>query len=557
MALPNFEVPPMECPAVLLPTPANLTNIWGKLATIPDRLIAAAKIMAQDEAQEYIDMAEDLETMAQDEAVDDIDMAENLETMAQDEAQEYIDMAEDLKSMVEDMRKFFSAYDPKNKKAIFPEKEWEVMITRLLEEYPMYVQTEILSLITTLFPIEFTFVIPGIGISVDLLKLVTDRAYLTELMAEVQGFGTDMEAQIEALKSGEWKDLSPDELQAQIDKLRGDKLDALFALLPDEYKLFNGDYGLETAEWKGKQIIDYIKNEATKRMNQLMTMGFSGLIELFDVIWDALGLPSLPGMETMNAGELIKGVVTAEKAKMAAELASLEEKKESSTTSEESDSASNNDEENSDDEDNITDATKDELKKQMNLGIVEGLKGIEVFGFDVMSLLGGEFNDETFSIEFQVARINQKLKEFEANWQLFLFKTWMQKVTAFFDAIGLGALTQFATLDFCTFIGLMGIPTTIDLSSFSNIKEVATALNPDLKILDTLNAADNASSTFSEVTTTLGQTILGSGDSGSVVVNKSNLLVAFTAYTISGGNIVLDEAAAAGTEYLVIPDPNG
>jgi hypothetical protein len=133
----------------------------------------------------------------------------------------------------------------------------------------------------------------------------------------------------------------------------------------------------------------------------------------------------------------------------------------------------------------------------------------------------------------------------------------MQKVTAFFDAIGLGALTQFATLDFCTFMGLMGIPTTIDLSSFSNIKEVATALNPDLKILDTLNAADNASSTFSEVTTTLGQTILGSGDSGSVVVNKSNLLVAFTAYTISGGNIVLDEAAAAGTEYLVIPDPNG
>jgi hypothetical protein len=259
-----------------------------------------------------------------------------------------------------------------------------------------------------------------------------------------------------------------------------------------------------------------------------MTGGFSGLIELFDVIWSALGLPSLPGMEAMNAGELIKGIVTAEKAKMAASLATLG--------------------------DDISAEAKDALKREMDLGIVEGLKGLEVFGFDVMSLLGGEFTDGTFSIEFQVARINQKLKEFEANWQLFLFKTWMQKVTAFFNAIGLGALTQFATLDFCTFMGLMGIPTTINLSSFGNISTVASTFSSGLP---TLSASDNASSTFSEVTTTLGQTILGSGDSGSVVVNKSNLLVAFTAYTVSGGNIVLDEAAAAGTEYLVIPDPNG
>ena len=54
MALPNFEVPPMECPAVLLPTPANLTNMFGTLATIPDRLIAAAKTTAQAEAQEIV-----------------------------------------------------------------------------------------------------------------------------------------------------------------------------------------------------------------------------------------------------------------------------------------------------------------------------------------------------------------------------------------------------------------------------------------------------------------------------------------------------------------------
>ena len=42
-------------------------------------------------------------------------------------------------------------------------------------------------------------------------------------------------------------------------------------------------------------------------------------------------------------------------------------------------------------------------------------------------------------------------------------KTWMQKVTAFFDAIGLGALTALITFDFCDFLKIIGFPTTIDL----------------------------------------------------------------------------------------------
>ncbi|SVE55704.1 uncharacterized protein METZ01_LOCUS508558, partial [marine metagenome] len=174
---------------------------------------------------------------------------------------------------------------------------------------------------------------------------------------------------------------------------------------------------------------------------------------------------------------------------------------------------------------------------------------------DIMSLLGGEFTDGTFSIEFQVARINQKLKEFEANWQLFLFKTWMQKVAAFFNAIGLGALIQFATLDFCTFMGLMGIPTTINLSSFGNISTVANTFSSGLP---TLSASDNAADTFTSEIMSAGQDIIeGSFTENVTVVNKSNLLVAFTDYTIESGNIVLDAAAAAGDEYLVIPDPNG
>ena len=100
---------------------------------------------------------------------------------------------------------------------------------------------------------------------------------------------------------------------------------------------------------------------------------------------------------------------------------------------------------------------------------LDGLGGLSIAGFGVLDLLGGEIDDNVVNLEFQVARITQKLKEFKENWQTFLLKEWMNKVTAFFDAIGLGALTQWITFDFCMFMTLIGIPKTIDLSGFGGI----------------------------------------------------------------------------------------
>ena len=48
----------------------------------------------------------------------------------------------------------------------------------------------------------------------------------------------------------------------------------------------------------------------------------------------------------------------------------------------------------------------------------------------------------------------------------------METVTSFFDAIGLGALTQWIGCDFCTFLGIIGFPKSIDLSFSEHIKEV-------------------------------------------------------------------------------------
>jgi len=386
MALPALQVPPMECPAVLLPTPANLSNMFGGLATFPAKLIALAK------------------------------------TTAQNEAEQYIKQAEDLQKTLDGIRSAFGPYDPKWEKLSIPEKEWEIMIQRLIEEYPMYIQAQIMNLISSFI----SFNLPLLGLQIDVLKLVTDRSYLSTLMASI----------------------------------KGDELDRLYALLPDEYKLFTGEYGLENAELKAKQIQDYIKNEATKFMNGQLFSGFGGLIGAFQEIWDALGLPALPVPLTgPDVGAMIKAVVDAKKAEYASALASLG--------------------------DNPLQADKDELLRKMNDGIVSELNNLELFGFKVSALLGGEFTDATESVEFTVARITAKLKEFRENWQLFLIREWMGKVTSFFDAIGLSALTQYVTLNFCTFLGLVGIPTSIDLSSFGNISQVSNEVQSlDAKIAE-------------------------------------------------------------------------
>mgnify|MGYP001333299030 CR=1 FL=1 len=456
-ALPTLEVPEPECPAVLLPTPANLSNMFGDLATLAEKMALA-------------------------------------------EIEEWKEEGEKIKKILDDVRKLLGPYDPKFKRLEMVEKEWEIMIQRLIEEYPMYIQSQILQLISKIIPINFQ--LPLLGLEIDLIKLVTDRAYLNELMAEVQGYGADMEAQIAAFREGEWKDLSEEEIQAKIDKLRGDKLEAIYALLPDEYKLFMGEYGFDTADFKGKQIADFIKNEATKLQNALMTGGATLLIDKFKVIWDALGLPTLAGLPLeWNAKELINEAI---------------------------------------------ERAKDESKEEL----LKALEEIEVAGFNIMDLLGGEFTDNVETLEAKIARIQTKLKEFEANWELFIIKTWLQKVKAFLDAIGLGAILDWALLDFCDFMKLMGIPIPIvDLSTLSGI----TTTIAGASILPSLSSDNNPSSGYSDITTTAGQTNLGSGDDDTVVVNKNNLEEAFTAYSIDDGEIILDNPAAENDQYIVIP----
>ena len=311
MAVPSVTLPALECPDVLLPTPANLSNLFGGLATMSYR---------------------------------------------------YPDELADLKAKLEQIEEdILDIYNPKWEKIDIPEKKWDIMMTRLAAEYPMYVQKKILELINSLFPIEFNVTI--LGISINILEFLEDPSSIR-------------------------------------DSLELEEIDSIYDLIPDEYKVWDK---FETADFKKESVINYIRSEVAKKMNLLMHGGFTGLIDLFDEIWDTLGLPSIPALEELDLEALIRDKTT------------------------------------------------------------EELESISIFGYSLNDLLGGEFDNNVDIDEYNKERLLKRAREFAEEWQTYLIKKWMEKVTSFFDAIGLGALTQWITFTFCDFLTIIGFPTTIDL----------------------------------------------------------------------------------------------
>jgi hypothetical protein len=299
-----------------------------------------------------------------------------------------------IQDILDAVRELLSIYDPNFKGLSIPEIEWEIMITRLVQDYPMYVQQKFLELIGKLTPINF--VINVLGISIDILKIFT-----------------------------------PEEI-ANIKNQIVQEVDKFWSLLPEAYRLFGGDYGLESPELKAETIWSYIRSKINGGMTGLLTDAFQALIKLFKDIWDALGLPNIPlPLADLNVESILQTIIDAWKKKV-------------------------------------------EQGKATYNDLIEELKAIQLAGFDLVSLIGGEISESIVSAERQIERLIEGARDFAVNWPRYLLIKWMEKVTAFFEAIGLGGIVQWITFTFCDFCNLIGIPKTIDLS-FSKDITISTA----------------------------------------------------------------------------------
>ena len=228
------------------------------------------------------------------------------------------------------------------------------------------------------------------------------------------------------------------------------EVDTFYALIPDTYKTFDGTYGLEVNDFKAEAVWNYIMSQLNKGALGILHGAFGGLIDKFSSIWEPLGLPALPVLTDINVEQLIKD-----------KIESLEAQIKSAP-----------------------DDIKDSLRKEA----LAALEKISLVGYTLMDLLGGEPNDFVESMEKKMDRFKTRLRDFGEEWPKFLILEWMEKVTAFFEAIGLSALVQYITFTFCDFLKIIGLPTslaipagiTVSITPLLNVPEAALDANGEV-----------------------------------------------------------------------------
>ena len=378
----------IPCPATLLPTAADLANIFKQVANIPSQLqVEAEKLKAQAES-----------------AVQTAVRNAILEAVAP-----YEQKIQQVLGILENVEKALGNFPISVSKPIFgsikiPDMEWERIITALCNEYHLYVQAKIMELIEPILPINLE--IPVLGININPIKLFADPEYRAQLKTQF-----------------------------------AEKAEVYMSLIPEIYRTFEGTLGIFSRGIQADAIFAYIM---TKLQNGALTLiydAFGGLIKKFKTIWDALQLPALPALLDLN----VEGILDALIGALKKQLNSLKQKLLNAPAE-------------------IAQEIAEQMLSIQNK-ILETLKSLSIAGFSILDLIGGEIESFVESIEQKIDRLVEAARNFGEIWPQYLIKQWMAKVTAFFNAIGLSALTQFVTFNFCQFLTLIGMPKSISFDT--------------------------------------------------------------------------------------------
>ena len=328
------------------------------------------------------------------------------------------DLRNKVKEVLDDIESLLGNFpislsDPVYGTLVIPELEWERRITALLQEYHLYVQVKILEIIDSVLPVDFEIQVAP-GLSVDILALFSDPGYRANLKNQIC-----------------------------------EDLDTYYSLIvPADYRTFAGEFGLDSSDIRCEVTWSNLMGKLNVSALGVLHNILGALIDKFKEIWDALGLPELPDLATIDVEELVRE-----------KIESLRE-----------------------DLRNAPDDLKQEIRDQIESSLLE----LQIGPFSLEEIIGGELEDKIVSSERKIDRFLEGLRDFGQNWPKYLLLKWMETVKKFFDAIGLGALFEWVTFDWCDFLGLIGFPTTISLpdgitvalpDSFSGALESAAGIS--------------------------------------------------------------------------------
>lgn len=391
-----------------LPTRADIVNAFNELTQIPYKIESQLQSMKTDLELKAAAIQNDIENF---------DPEEELTALAMEELEELFGIIEDIEQIIEAVADILSPWwkkgDIRN-----VQKEADDAWNELIQEYHIFVPVKMMEMISKLIPVEFTVNI--LGIDIDVLKILEE------------------------------------EEQERIIKQIEDEVDKYYALVPKELRFWDGEWGVVCDQWKARLTWQHIKAEIIKWTTNTLFALFEKLIDVFEEIWDALGLPDLPIPLSFDveawidaAMQAIKEQALAKKDELLGEVANLEKQIEDAKT----------DIENFD--------AEAELQKQIDAIDIEGtvyalvieeLEKLQLFGISLLDVIGGDIEETVKMAEKEIDNLIKGARDWAQNWQKNLLLEWVGLVKKFLDAIGLGKILDLIFLTFCDVLALIGIP---------------------------------------------------------------------------------------------------
>ena len=127
---------------------------------------------------------------------------------------------------------------------------------------------------------------------------------------------------------------------------------------------------------------------------------------------------------------------------------------------------------------------KRELEKELlkevdefHQAVKDSLSELNIFGFDILGIIGGEIESTAKSLEEEIAGICIALEDFKMNWHKKILFAWVKIIKKFVSAIGLGAIFDFMFLTWCDFLKIIGMPMGINVSLPSIAGVISTVVS--------------------------------------------------------------------------------
>ena len=452
----------LPCPSGGLPTKADLTNMFNQITAIPSDIEAEIAKIKQNASQQTADLQDritELENEMSQKAGE-----ERARVQAQiDELKnspdpfgiisEIEDTVKDIEETIENVSDLFSPWWQKGNIRQL-EKEAEDAFTELTQEFHIFIPAKMMEMISKIIPVEFT--VPVLGLSIDVLK-IADGDYQAELKAQIAGtseeYTTKLKTLQEDFKSGKLEQDAYDSALGMLEDEKAAIIDKFYALVPEQYRYFDGEFGVECAEWKAKLTWSYIKNEIMEYCTNSLFKLFDKLIGKFKEIWDALGLPDLPVPLSFDVAEWVRAGIDAVIAKKDEEMQRIRD----DITQLESD-VKNFD-------------AKKELEDQLDSiqnDIITEIGELSIplpspFNISINDMMGGEIEGKVQCLEDKIHQMVTAARDWKTITMKELFNIWLRKIKKFLSAIGLGKLLDFLDLTLCDVMGLIGLPLSVEI----------------------------------------------------------------------------------------------